>query len=215
MIRLYEMLVRGLGLLPYGFSLNKARLCNVRCARNTIQLAKELGLHPGTLVDVGANNSQWAYWLHREWPQMEIFSFEPHPAFHPLGSVMRVALSDHCGVLPITTEGGASHLSHKGDTLVDVYRFDNLYVPLKKPAILKVDCETHTFRALAGFGDYLDDFKIIVVEMWNHYPHLPQFQNQQADIWELMLKYGKRNCRVVDCEWTAGDGVPVYDIAFY
>jgi len=220
MTRLYEMLVRVLMLAPYGIHWNKERWINARSAKNTIQLCKYLGVTPKSLMDVGANNSQWAYWIKRKWPGIHITSVEPHPDFNPIGDekIRDIAFSDNNldEGQKMTSEGMSSHLDPDGIVPVTVMRADCLFLGLKqkRPSILKVDCETHTYRALSGFGDYLNEFDIIVVEMWNHSPNA-DLGYQQSDIWKLMLKHGKQTCRIVDCEWTSKNGFAYYDAAFY
>jgi hypothetical protein len=167
---------------------------------------------PQTLVDVGANNSQWSRWLRDEWPDMRIISFEPLDEFKPIGEVHRVALGDERCSVRMKSERGASHIV--GDGTIPVWRFDNIAIAVSKPAILKIDCENYTAKALRGFGERIHRFDVVVVEMWNHYPELSHFSNQQCEIWRFMMDAGFRTARVVDCEYAIGT-IPVYDIAFY
>jgi FkbM family methyltransferase len=198
-------------LSPYGFSPIKDRWFNAQSAGNTIQLLHELGITPKTLVDVGANNSQWAVWIKKHWLGIWVISFEPHPDFKPIGSVHRAALADKSGMARFASNGQESCISPAGQISVPVWRFDSLPLKFDRPAILKVDAENFTYQALLGFGHRLEEFDVVVVEMWNSAGR----KDQQADIWKLMLENGKTRCRMVDAVWTAGHGIPSYDAAFY
>lgn len=117
-------------------------------------------------------------------------------------------------------QNGGSHITVETNGInrqsVPVHRFDGLGMQVLSPAILKVDCENYTAQALRGFGSSIKDFSLVVIEMWNEDDshELPQFKNQQAEIWEFMLANGFRMARVIDYEYAVGS-IPVYDIAFY
>ena len=219
MLKFYEKLLRLFYFMPYGFSFDKDRWSNIRCAKDTIRLCNDLKIIPFTLVDVGANKSQWSIWLKRKWKNsLNIISFEPNINFVPKGdNIFRLALtnSNRDDNINLVDNGGSSYISDTGTLKCKACRFDSLEIKIVRPAILKVDCENFTYKALEGFGERLKEFDVIVCEMWNYYSDLPQFVNQQLDIWKLMLSIGKKNCRVLDAVLTAKDGIPSYDIAFY
>jgi FkbM family methyltransferase len=122
---------------------------------------------PNHLVDVGANSSGFAYWLKERWPNMHIDSFEPQPELNPIGNVHRMALGSTNETKWLNLHGPASYVSDSGDILVSIARFDSLNLPIQSPALLKVDAENLTFDVLQGFGSRLDEFAMVVVEMWN------------------------------------------------
>lgn len=217
---MYEFMVRLAQSAPYNPIGPHEHAINRRGTAHVIQLIRELGITPRHLVDVGANKSQWAVWLVKVWPDLHIDSFEPLHGFTPIGNIWRCALSDEEGQAVMVEKSGGSHITAEADGInrhtVPVHRFDGLGMQILSPAILKVDCENYTAQALRGFGRRINDFSLVVIEMWNDWDlrELPHFKNQQAEIWEFMLANGFRMARVTDYEYAVGS-IPVYDIAFY
>ncbi len=181
-IRVYEFIVRLAIAAPYKPFAPHSMASNRVSTAHTIRLIKQLGIMPAHLVDVGANESQWSKWLVREWPELMVTSFEPLKKFRPIGDVQHLALSDSQSEMKMATTNNAYHIDDNGDTLVKSVRFDSLDLLIKKPAILKIDAENFTARALIGFGKRINEFDVVVVEMWNEY-NQPPFKNQQAEIW--------------------------------
>jgi FkbM family methyltransferase len=224
---LYETGVRLLTALPHKpIAPTREMAANRRGTAHVIKLLHDLNITPRTLVDVGANNSQWARWIKQEYPGLAVISFEPLGCFHPIGEVIRMALGDRAGFADMKIQRGASHITRhytavrgsSSSPAIRIERFDQLNPALKfnRPAVLKLDCENYTAAALRGFGRRLADFDLIVVEMWNDYPtsEVPQFSNQQADIWRIMLDHGFRMARAVDAEYSTRT-IPTYDLAFW
>lgn len=180
-----------------------------RMVRGVVGLCDRIGFQPKHLVDCGAFDSEWAHALLRFWPGTRVTSIEPLHTKNTIGEVHKVALSD---------ADGAGEIEYLGKReAVQIKRFDSLGVRIDQPAILKVDCESDTAKALRGFGDQLDQFKVVVAEMWNDYRAEWGWRNDtglQGEIWEIMLAHGFRMAQVVDVPYYT-DGVYWYDIAFF
>ena len=168
---------------------------------------------PQHLVDVGAHNSEFTYWLKRRWPNMQVDSFEPQPDLSPIGNVHRMALGSTNGTRWLNLHGSATYVSDSGDLPVSIARFDSLKLPLQSPALLKVDAENLTFDVLQGFGSRLDEFAMVVVEMWNVNQGKVVFCNQQSQILGLMFDRGFTDIRVIDTNYDLTT-IPTYDMAF-
>jgi len=196
---LYTTIVSSLMRLPdaglhlFG-NMNASPTCRV------IELCKELGITPKTLIDAGACESQWAHWIVKEWPDIRVVSIEPCPTSRTIGEVIKAGLSNSGGVADFSWEGRESH--------VNVVRFDSLPITIARPSILKIDCEEYTYRAMLGFGKRLREFDVVVVEMWNG------DKNDQASIWRAANDAGLQCARVIDVGWLPRK-IALYDIAFY
>jgi FkbM family methyltransferase len=210
--RVYEFIVRLAIAAPHKPFASYSMASNRVSTAHTIRLIKQLGIMPAHLVDVGANESQWSKWLIQEWPDLKVTSFEPLQKFHPIGDVQHLALSDSQSEMKMVSRN-AYHIDDNGDTIVKAVRFDSLGLRIKKPAILKIDAENFTARALIGFGKRINEFDVVVVEMWNDFDS-QAFKNQQAEIWEFMLLHGFRQCRMVDSLYSI-HSISFYDMAFY
>ena len=216
----YRDILNFFRVLPYGVpAWSLERRDNQVSAANTIYLIKhQLGLIPETLIDVGARNSEWAYWLHREWPHLNIRSFEPNLACSPLGHWHKCALSDRQGAGRMSKASDVQITERlekgKGEDF-EIVRFDSLNLSLRYPTVVKVDCEQYTAAALSGFGMMLThSVDVVVVEMWNNHPVPGAWPNQQAAIWATMLSHGFNKARVVDAAF-GYRGIYFYDIAFF
>ncbi len=218
---LHRSLSQLIKILPYGIpSLWESSRDTQVSAANTIHLINQLGIAPQVLFDAGARNSEWAQWLGEAYPFMDIVSFEPNPNAYPIGEVHRVGLSDCADVDTgyMNPDNPNQIMIHEGGPPFPipfpVMRFDKLRLRAPTPYIIKVDCEQFTYRALNGFGHYLEKAAVVIVEMWNNHPVIGEWNNQQAQIWALMIKAGFKSARVVD-SFYGFRGVPFYDIAFY
>ena len=215
----YSSLVHNLILLPYlirqrKFVWSYDRRTNAAATSRLIDFWEEnFKTAPEHLVDVGANSSGFAFWLKEHWPKMQVDSFEPQLDLKPIGIVHRIALGKTNETKWLNLHGPASYVGDSGDVQVPIVRFDSLQLPIKSPAILKVDAENLTFDALQGFGARLDEFAMVVVEMWNVDQEKVVFSNQQAQILSLMISHGFTNVRVVDTSYELTT-IPTYDMAF-
>jgi FkbM family methyltransferase len=164
-----------------------------RSAVATIKWLNDRGVVPKTIVDAGANNSQWASRLSREWPGASVVSFEPQEACRPMGLVHRCGLSDEDGVLAVSGSGTSAVLIETGSRSEDrvaVHRLDRYASEFKDPAVLKVDTEDHTYRTLLGAGDCLKRFACVVVEIWEGLDAPCEGRNRHVEIHALMWRSG-------------------------
>jgi len=198
--------------LPYGpWTFNRKIYGNARSACNTVSIIKQLGIVPQMLVDVGANNSQWAYWIRKTWSAIIIHSFEPQQGCQPTGIVHTIALSDKAGSGQIIGAGVSAYLVDGKGT--QVKRFDELRLVLRFPAILKIDAEHHTAAALRGFGNRLESFSVVVVEMCGDI-HDDGYAGHQWEILDTMRKSGFDKFTLVDAGYDNGV-TGVYDVCFW
>lgn len=199
-----------------------------RTAQNLIALLQEREIWPVQFWDVGANESQVAKWLVKQWPFMVVHSFEPCPWFKPIGKVYPIALSDAdegTVMLAASNANGPAcpYITKAGDAgLVDcvarAVRFDSLQLPVYGPAVLKVDAENYTLKALRGFGAQLSCFNVVVAEIVNHMPDQPQMLDQgreATEIFALLAQHGFHHSRVLDTGWFHQRRVAHYDVAFW
>ena len=167
-----------------------------RSAVATIKWLRDNGVIPKTLVDAGANNSQWMMRLAREFQLAKIVSFEPQSACRPLGRWHRVGLSDRDEGLAVSGSGTSAVLvpipvsSETPIHAVHAYRLDRYADEFKFPAVLKVDTEDHTYRTLVGAGDCLGKFACVVVEIWEGLDAPCEGRNKHAEIHALMWERG-------------------------
>ncbi len=149
------------------------------CTYPEIRALTEAYPKPGALLDVGANQSQFASLLKAIVPDMSVTSFEPSPLCNPIGHVHRVGLSDADSEGTLywkkgDTAGGA--LTSVCATGVDqqesvsVRRFDTLGLDvneMSRPILVKIDTQGHELRVVKGFGDLLDKVDAVVAEVQN------------------------------------------------
>lgn len=150
------------------------------------------GLHPATVLDVGANRGQFAVAARRLWADCTVHAFEPSPdlaarlrgvaAADPHLVVHAVALGDAPGWAELHLNAhhqssslltvGARHLSafpearEVGSVRVGVERLDARVdaAALRRPVLAKVDVQGTELAVLAGAGAVLDRIDHLVVE---------------------------------------------------
>jgi FkbM family methyltransferase len=167
-----------------------------RTANISLEIMKDFGFVPKTIIDVGADANQVTkYWI-KEWPQAHLISIEPNPNCNPMGQVIRAALGNQRKVRKFITDGLFSRISVEGNIEVPVHRFDMLPLDYEYPALLKVDCEDGTYDALQGMGKKLKSFSVVHVEMLNHCEF--DFVNRQSEIHALMWEAGFKYQKTVD-----------------
>jgi len=197
-----------------------------RTASNFLNLVRELGIKPFQLWDVGANESQFSFWIKKEHPGIEIISFEPCRKFKPLGKVINIALSDsNEGVKGMTDLNGevcpiiASEI--ECDNILNevrVVRFDSLGLKPRPGSLLKIDAETYTVKALRGFGGRIEDFDLVVIEVLNklYEPHYWPYEKTAAcEVFAFMLKHGFNCSRILETGLFYPDRITHTDIAFW
>lgn len=178
----------------------------------------------GTMIDVGANDSQMAKLFLVMSPDLKLLSFEPLSACKPIGEVYRCALSDTTGTgkMFLTTQDtyGAvlndSNAPHNAVEETEIKRFDDLGIStatLPKPVFLKVDTEGHELRVLRGFGKQLDGVEMVLLEVQN-----AQNEAHTADALEtysFLRSQGFTKSRAL-FSWFDGYNQPAYmDVLFW
>lgn len=197
-------------------TLNSKRFANARSAKNGITLARALGLRPTTLFDIGANESQWAWWWQREWPALNLVSFEPQTAMKPSGRVHRVALSDENGTGKLIGSDATGYIQENDRGEIEVARFKDYWIwPIPDGSVLKIDAEAHSSRALIGFGNRIHRFSLVIVEVcWDDFKGASTYRNQAADIWQFMLDSGFNRTACLDADYYSGH-TNYCDLAFW
>lgn len=167
-----------------------------RSAVATIAWLERHGVEPRSLVDAGANNSQWMRRLARRWPGAKVVSFEPQSRCRPMGTWHRVGLSDKDGSMVVSGSGTSARLVDLGKSnvpgaeKVPVHRLDRYILEFAEPAVLKVDCEDHTYEALVGAGDALARCACVVAEVWEGIGVPWPERNRHAELHHMMWRHG-------------------------
>ncbi len=182
-------------------TLNRWRFANARSAKRTIEICeKNIGFIPEVLFDCGANESQWAWWINKKWPQIKIESFEPQLSTNPfLGDIHRVALSDVDG------EGTMNGLIlNETGTETKIRRFDQYWdKEIPKNSLLKIDTDAHGSRTVRGFGERIKEFRFVIIEVcWDC--GLELMKHQAHDIIKMMSDAGFNRIVCVDADFNNG-----------
>ncbi|MEQ8747385.1 FkbM family methyltransferase [Pyruvatibacter sp.] len=140
-----------------------------------------------TVVDVGANKGQFAFFAATQWPLAELHCFEPQPGpraklDHLLGSRVtshECALGTQTGTaeLHLATRADSSSLlplgeaqkrlyrmDEVGTVTVPVERLDTMIKTLTRPALLKIDVQGFEYEVLQGASALIHSFECIYVE---------------------------------------------------
>jgi len=168
-----------------------------RSAVATMTQLARLDFVPKTLIDAGANNSQWMRRLAARYPKAKVLSFEPQNNCRPIGIVRGVALSDCEGTSRMHGTGTSAFLDCGigspgifGAAGVTVHKLDRYAGEVNRPALLKVDCEDHTFNALNGGPQVLEKCLVVVVEIWEGLDWPCADRNRHAEIHSLLWMAG-------------------------
>ena len=192
--------------LPYRpITLNRKRFGNARCAKNTINLIKRLNINPASLVDIGCNESQWTYWLRKEFPNMMIHSFDPLDTGKAIGYFHKFGLSDKNETTPFRFCDTNSDFDPDSPCSIVGRRFDSIRLELPDPRILKVDAQGMTVKALLGFGNILQTFSVVVIEIDDEFAF---------EIYSIMSRSGFTHSTTVDSGYWRGL-CSHHDVAFY
>jgi FkbM family methyltransferase len=158
-----------------------------------LDMAKQAGFAPGTVIDVGV--AQGTPWLHDAFPDAHLVLIEPQSQFKPVidailqkrrGEWHQVALgaqeaTAHLNIM--TAEPGSSSLHSMSKEHIDAYdargidhdmhseevrvmRLDSIDSSAwPKPWLLKIDVEGHELGVLAGAAGALGDVAMIIAEL--------------------------------------------------
>lgn len=140
-----------------------------------------------TVIDVGANNGQFAHFASRQWPHATLHCFEPQPAprakiaqllggrvtLHAcaLGSAEGMAdlhlasRSDSSSLLPLgDVQKQLFSMEQVGTLRVPVKRLDAVIVSPARPALLKIDVQGFEYEVLDGARALLPHIDAVYVE---------------------------------------------------
>lgn len=216
MARLYGHARAAMALGVFPLSCGISRLQNATTARGVIELCRQIKFSPATLIDVGARESEFAWWMQREWPTMNLLSVEPNPACHPRGHVLRCALSDRAGRFKFDSrQGGGSRIMESGDIEVEVRLGEEVWPALGPDTVIKFDCENHTLRAMRGMGMRLAEARMLIVEVANNDTVLGFEEPQHLGIYRAALEAGFTMARTVYDGFHAGTGPVFCDVVFW
>jgi len=152
----------------------------------------QAGLQPRSIYDVGANVGQFALAATTVWPGVPVFSFEPVPsAFEKLTKLsskhasirpIRLALGRNPGTVEMnitnyTTSSSLLklHQNHRNlyphvaeDTTIQVdvstVAAQLVHLPVRPPALLKLDVQGFESEVLHGAGGSINQFQWILLE---------------------------------------------------
>jgi FkbM family methyltransferase len=148
------------------------------------------GIHPATIIDVGGNKGQFAFFASRRWPSAIMHVFEPLPApFAKLKTVMAGRATLHRCALGATDTEAEIHIASRADSSsllplgeeqsrifgvesvatlrVPVHRLDTLLSEknVTAPALLKIDVQGFEYEVLQGMGSLSSLIRWIYLEV--------------------------------------------------
>jgi len=144
-----------------------------------IKLNNNLGFN--TFVDVGGASGEYSYSFKKMFPNSALYSFEPVPEYHLLKRYwdismrpIEVPLWNKNTILDFNVSCDPRTSSVFKDVAKEnkinrvikmkARRFDSFYIPIKRPALLKIDVEGAEKEVLEGFGSKLKEFDIVIIE---------------------------------------------------
>jgi FkbM family methyltransferase len=189
---------RWLGKLVFKYGVHPASHWLIAWRWRTILRAE--GYQPRYLVDCGANRGHFGRVLAKVFAILpeRLHSIEPNPDYYDAvpGNLYACALSDRNGRADMFHSDTSGHITVEGlDTgPVLLRRLDTIRPVVHPGSILKVDCESHTYKALLGAGDTLREYDSVLLEQCNSSSALAGDWNKQAEIAALMLASGFDRC---------------------
>lgn len=140
-----------------------------------------------TVIDVGANKGQFAFFAATQWPHADLHCFEPQPRPHAtidqllgtratlhtcaLGAAEGIAdlhlasRADSSSLLPLgETQKRLFAMDEVGTQRVPVKRLDTLITAPARPALLKIDVQGFEYEVLEGASALLPQIDAIYVE---------------------------------------------------
>lgn len=174
-----------------------------------------LGRKISKIIDVGANNGQFAFMARYCWPNAIIDCFEPDPRAleklydqyknDPNVKIQQLALGEHTSTLELNLGGDSAQNSfliefnkesYKSIS-VNVETLDNLYRNLESSNILlKIDVQGYEMQVLRGAQNILNKINFILVEV--SLSNVFANGTEIDDLWTFLKKSGFIYNRIID-----------------
>jgi FkbM family methyltransferase len=183
-----------------------------------LELLREIGVEPATVVDVGASDGGWSALALEVFPAADYVLFEPHPAHaaaldafeaaHARASVVRSAVGAQAGVSLFDAAdpyGGALQKEPSESSIeVSVTSLDEALAGAEPPFLVKLDTHGVERGILSGAEATLARSAAWIVEAYNY-----EIEPGCLLFWELcatMREHGFRPVDLVDVMHRPGDG---------
>lgn len=169
-----------------------------------------IGKDPKTIIDIGSNKGETIKAFKFHFKDVKIFAFEPLVEhFNNLKSIKNVKLYPF-GLWNKNTQktlyvnkahdDQSSFLEPKKylaeKRKINLKRFDNLDIELKRPCYVKIDVEGAEDKVIEGFGDKLKDVDVLQIEVL----HQTFFEGQGKlnHIMNILEKYGFKGFKQIE-----------------
>lgn len=186
---------------------------------------------PGTVWDIGANQSQMTRMILMLNEKADVVSFEPNAALKPLGKRMVMGISDEDGTAEFTVPGndplwgtleaaGTVPENGRKSQTVPIRRIDSLiesgelsWDAGKGPLFLKVDVEGDEMKVLRGMGNHLNDASYLLIELDNGENRLKRYE--ALELYAVAREAGFTRSRVVYACYDGPDAPSYCDVFFW
>lgn len=179
----------------------------------TVEHRKHLARHKfATVLDVGANKGQFAYFAATQWPRADLQCFEPLPQpasqlKNLLGNRITLhecALGAQAGSadMHVASRTDSSSLLALGETQKEMFQMDEvgrhtvpvqrldtvISQPVHRPSLLKIDVQGFEYETLEGAAGILSDIDVVYVEA--SFVELYKGQRLADDVINLLQAHG-------------------------
>jgi FkbM family methyltransferase len=200
---------------------------------------KEMGIN--SIIDVGANQGQFAMEIAKQFPNTPIYSFEPiasvfevmkknvahlnvKPYHFGIGAFNEKSVINHTTYGNATSsilEMGENHYNNFPDWTKTVKEDINIITldsflekeKLAKNIFLKIDVQGYEDKVLAGATEALKEIKI--VQMETSFQEMYKGQQLFEYFHPLMLSKGFELAGIIDVCYDKNNGMPLYCDTFY
>lgn len=140
-----------------------------------------------TVIDVGANKGQFAFFAATQWPQADLHCFEPQPgpratidrllgaratlhacalgAAEGIADLHLASRADSSSLLPLGhAQKKFFNMEEVGTLRVPVRRLDKVIATPRRPALLKIDVQGFEYEVLEGAKDLLSQIDAVYAE---------------------------------------------------
>lgn len=179
----------------------KRKIKNYKNAKYIKYLVK----NPNTIIDVGCYKGEFSKACLNVFKDAQVIGIEPNEemCLSHLNKIKNIRFMCFCFALSNETNYNGDffvNLNRKRQSSllqntkeittkkinIPILRFDSLKIPINYPAILKVDCEGNDLNVLKGFGDKLNHFSLIQIEV--NFKNNFEGQNSPEDIINFLNK---------------------------